>query len=643
MPGRKFVSVLFHETDPPAEHEFLRTSAPARLNRRTLIQAAVGAALAFGAARDAVAADAQRATKSSDTALAALLQRLAEEHLRRSPEEATGLGLDTGKNASLRSRLDDRSLEAIATHRKAVDAALTQLTRIDRSSLGTAARLDYDVANFVYTTLADQLGRYGFVDINLRPSPYVVSQMNGAYYWLPDFIGSRHPLESQQDLEAYFARLSALAVALDQETERIRHDAGLGVILPVFTLATTIAQVHALRETPAAQTAAIAPAIKRAAAAGLGDITQRADQIYRKLVVPALSRQIDALRTLQDKADNDAGVWALPDGESYYASALLSNTTSRSSAAELHERGMQLVAELTSELDKALREQGYTDGAVVTRIDALNRDRRYLVSDDDAGRERLLAAAGTAVEKIRARLPAGFKTVPNDPLEVRRIPQAIESGAPGAFYSDGVGGAPATFSLNLKSPAEMPLWRLPTLAHHEGIPGHHFQYSVLQAAGELPLFRRLVRFSAYTEGWALYAERVADELGCLPGRCGRPHRAAAIRAVPRGAHRGRYRNSSSPLAARAGDPLDDRERRRATGGGPARDRSLLRISGASVQLHGRGDADSRRARASSSAPGNALRRARFPRPRAAFRSRTAGRAERDGRVNVGPQIAVNAT
>jgi uncharacterized protein (DUF885 family) len=504
VPGRKFVSVLFRETYPPAEHERLRATAPARLDRRELIKAAIGAALTLGAARDAVAADAE---------LAALLQRLAEEHLQRSPEEATGLGRDTGKNASLRSRLDDRSLQSIADHRRSVAAALAQLTKLDRASLGAAARLDYDVAKFVYSTLADQLGRYGFVDINLRPSPYVVSQMNGAYYWLPGFIGSRHPLESRQDLDAWFARLSALATVLDQETERIRHDAGLGVILPDFTLATTLTQLHALRDTPAAQSAAIGPAIERAAAAGLGDITQRAEQIHRKLIAPALSRQIDALQTLRDKADNDAGVWALPDGESYYASALLSNTTSRTSAADLHERGVQLVAELTSQLDQALRAQGYSNGAVVTRIDALNRDRRYLVSDDDAGRERLLAAASAAVDKIRARLPAGFKTIPNDPLEIRRIPPTIESGAPGAFYSDGGGGAAATFSLNLKSPAEMALWRLPTLAHHEGIPGHHFQYSVLRAAGDLSLFRRLVRFSAYTEGWALYSERVADELG----------------------------------------------------------------------------------------------------------------------------------
>ncbi|HTJ15562.1 MAG TPA: DUF885 family protein [Steroidobacteraceae bacterium] len=512
MPGRTFVR-FDHQALTPAElvNEARRASDSARLDRRVLLQAAIGMALA--AATGTAGAAAQGGTRSADAALAKLLQRTAENELRRSPEEATGLEFDTGANTGLRSRLDDRSLPAIADHRHAVDATRTQLARIDRSSLSAAAQLDYDVAVFVYATLADQLGRYGFVDLNLRPSPYVVSQMNGAYYWLPDFLGSRHPLRSREDLDAYYARLSALATAIDQETERVRHDASLGVLLPSFTLATTLAQLQSLRATPAAQTAAIGPAIRRAADAGLGDISDRSAQIYSKLIVPALSRQIDALRTLQDKAVDDAGVWSLPDGEAYYASALLSNTTTRTSATELHEQGLELVKELTSQLDQALRAEGYTDGAVVTRVDALNRDRRYLVADDDAGRERLLAAARAVIDKIRAKLPAGFKTIPNDPLEVRRIAPAIESGAPGAYYSEGAAGAAATFSLNLKAPVEMPLWRLPTLAHHEGIPGHHFQYSVLRAAGELSLFRRLVRFSAYTEGWALYAERVADELG----------------------------------------------------------------------------------------------------------------------------------
>jgi uncharacterized protein (DUF885 family) len=160
-----------------------------------------------------------------------------------------------------------------------------------------------------------------------------------------------------------------------------------------------------------------------------------------------------------------------------------------------------------------LREQGLKTGSVGDRIKALNVDPRFLVPENDAGREQLIEAARSMLATVRSLLPKGFQTIPKDALQVKRIPVAIENGAPGAFYSEGVGDQPGTFSLNLKSPAELPLWRLPTLAHHEGIPGHHFQSSVLRAAGELSLFRRLVRFSAYTEGWALYAERVADELG----------------------------------------------------------------------------------------------------------------------------------
>lgn len=477
------------------------------MNRRTLIRTAVGASLAAVSGLPAFAAN------DTSPVLDALLQRLAEEYLRRSPEEATQYEFDVGANAGLRSQLDDRSLSASAKDRESATRALDDLTRIDRTKLGAAARLDYDTAVFVYSTLKDLTARYGTVDINLRPSPYAVSQMNGTYYWLPETLGSRHPLESAQDVDAYFSRLTALGRALDQETERIRHDAGIGVIPPSFVIERTIAQIQTLKQTPPAQTALIGPAVERAKAKKLGDIGSRAEEMFRSTIVPALTRQTQALESLAPKARTSAGVWALPDGEAYYASSVHSNTTTSVAPGELHKRGLQLVADITSQLDRSLQQQGLKSGSVAQRIKALDTDARFLVPETDAGRERLLAAARDMIAAIRALLPKGFLTIPKDELVVKRIPVAIENGAPGAFYSDGVGGQPGTFSLNLKSPAELPLWRLPTLAHHEGIPGHHFQFSVLRAAGELSLFRRLVRFSAYTEGWALYAERVADELG----------------------------------------------------------------------------------------------------------------------------------
>lgn len=454
---------------------------------------------------------------SADAALSALLQRHSEAYLRRSPEEATGNDFDTGANAGLRAKLDDRSLAARATDRTAIKLALKQLSAIDAAALTPRARLDHDVAHFVYDTLDDLLGRYGYVDGNLRPSPYVVSQMNGAYYWLPDFIGSRHPIETRADVEAWMLRLTALATALDQETDRIRHDAGLGVIAPDFVITRTIKQIEGLRDGDPLQSALIAPALKRIAEKQLGDVSAQAVAVFRNRIQPALTRQAEALAALLPRTDARAGVWKLPGGEAYYAAAVRSNTTVDTSPAELHRIGLEQCRALTAEINALLKAQGLTKGSVIERIAALDADPRFMVSNDDAGRAKLLALADGYLKKTTGLLSAAFNNPAVDPIIVRRIPPAVEAGAPGAFYSEGPPGQPGVYSINLHRPDEHVLWRLPTLTHHEGIPGHHFQYSMLRRAPALPLFRRMVRFSSYTEGWALYAQQVADEIGFFEG------------------------------------------------------------------------------------------------------------------------------
>jgi uncharacterized protein (DUF885 family) len=480
------------------------------IDRRSFIGASAAGVFASAMPGPAFAAGVMG---SGDAALAALLQRHSEAYLVRSPEEATGNDFDTGAHAGLRHLLDDRSMAARATDRTAITLALAQLGTIDRASLSPRAALDYDVAGFVYRTLDDLLGRYGYVDGNLRPSPYVVSQMNGAYYWLPDFIGSRHPIEDKADAEAWLARLAALGPALDQETDRIRYDAGLGVIPPNFVISKTIAQIKALRDGAPLQSALIAPALTRIATKQLGDYAPRAEAVFRSRIAPALGRQIAALDALLPKAVDIAGVWRLPDGEAYYAAACRSNTTADISPADLHETGLAQCKALIAEIDISLVKQGMSKDSVGARIAALNADARFRVSDDDTGRAKLLAIADGALRNVIGRLPRAFGNVSVDPIVVRRIPPAIESGAPGAFYSEGAKGEAGVFSLNLKTPAEHSTWRLPTLAHHEGVPGHHFQYSVLAHSPAMPQFRKMVRFSAYTEGWALYAQQVADELG----------------------------------------------------------------------------------------------------------------------------------
>jgi len=476
------------------------------MDRRRLLQTSTAA---FGLA---VSSPLEAATPS-DATLAALLQRCAETMLVNSPEEATSFDFDVGAHSGLRAQLDDRSAAAMASQRgRAVDA-LSALARIDRRGLSAQGMRDLDVATFVYETFNDLLGRYGYIDLNLRPSPYVVSQMNGAYYWLPDFIGSRHPLETKADVEAWYARLNGLAVALDQETDRIGRDARMGVTPPGFVIDRTVAQIASLRDAPPSTSALLAPAVARAAKAGLSDIGPRGEAIFRDAVAPALTRQITALQALRPQAVETPGVWRLPNGEAYYAAALKANTTVDTGPAELHAAGVAQVQALLDEIDRNLKAQGVTQGSVGARIDALNRDPRFLVSDDDAGRARLIALAQAALADVTARLPRAFNHPIVDPIVVQRMAVAVEQGSPGAFYQEGAAGQPDAFVLNLARPADLPTWRLPTLAHHEGVPGHHFQYGYMRRAGALPLFRRMLQFSAYTEGWALYAEQVADEIG----------------------------------------------------------------------------------------------------------------------------------
>lgn len=466
--------------------------------------------------------------------------------------------------------LGDYSLAGRAQAKQANARRMAELATIDRSALSDQGAVDYDTARYVYATLDDQYGRYGFSDINLRPSPYVVSQMNGAYYWLPDGIGTRSPMATPADAALYIGKLEQLAVVLDQETEQIVHDGGLGVIPPDFIIAKTVAQIATLRDTPAATNPLLGPAISRAAEAGLNDVEGPAVAVFQNRIVPALTRQIEALQALAPRADDRAGIWAKPDGEAYYVSGLHSNTTADYAPGELHQMGLQWVRELTAEIDQQMRAQGLTEGTIAERMTQLDRDPRFLKPDTEAGRQEIIDAANARLGVVRGLLPRGFTVTPNDPVEVHRVNPAIENGAPGGFYSASSDPSqPSVIFINLRSVEENALWRIPTLLHHEGIPGHHFQASVLRAAGELSLFRRTVRFSAWTEGWALYAEQLADEIGAYEtdpiGRIGYLQ-GALFRAcrvvVDTGIHHARWtrRQAIDWMVANAGEHPDAAER-----------------------------------------------------------------------------------
>lgn len=445
-----------------------------------------------------------------DQAVARLLERHMDEYLAMSPQAAASL-LTDARGKAARRRLDDTSPAGKAAATAAARRWRAELRRIDRAALSPAMAVDHDSAAFAYEMLAAMGDLYGFQDHALRPGPYVVNQMAGAYYWLPQDFG-RAPVSAREDAEAYLSRLAAFADSLDGETARIRIDAAAGCVPPGFILDRTVSQLADLRAGAPDASSLIAGPIARAPA-----IAPAALQILTEKVLPALDRQIGALQALRPVATQEAGVWRLPDGDAYYALALRSNTTVSTSPEETHRLGLDTVASLSAQLDGLLRAQGFAEGPLAARIKALDTDPRLLKPNTDAGRAEILRYARDHLAGLYARLPLAFRTLPDRDITVERVPVAIEAGAPGAYYSGPPedGSRPGVISINLKDTAEWPTWRLKTLLHHEGDPGHHLQNAVFRrAAGPgLPLYRRFAQFSSYVEGWALYAEQVAVEIG----------------------------------------------------------------------------------------------------------------------------------
>ena len=246
-----------------------------------------------------------------------------------------------------------------------------------------------------------------------------------------------------------------------------------------------------------------------------GDWGRRASAIVASSIYPALDRQIAAMERLKPTSRPGDGAWRLPDGEAIYAEALREATTTNFTPAEVHQMGLTQVAEISSELDKILRSQGYTQGSVGERLNALGKTPAQVYADSDAGRAALLAYLNGLVKDMYTRLPQAFATLPNQPLEIRRVPPEIQDGASNGYYNRAAldGSRPAIYFINLKDMGDWPKYTLPTLSYHEGVPGHHLQISIAQESRDIPTIRKLGFFSAYSEGWALYAEQLAGELG----------------------------------------------------------------------------------------------------------------------------------
>lgn len=499
------------------------------LDRRTVLK--TGAA---GAAVLALHPTAYAAPSGSEQ-LNTLFDTFVKENLDLSPTFATSLGVDTGDRAKQKSLIDESSLAAIERQQKLVASQLARLNAFDRASVGIDDQVSYDVVLFRLKNADADNRRYKYAGGGAG-NPYIICQLNGLYSSIPSFLDNQHTIETKADADAYLSRLEQFALRMDEEADVARHDVALGVVPPDFALEKTLVQMSALRNQPADSAPMTLSVARRAKEKNIpGDYAGPAAKLLTDKVYPALDRQIALVSDMQKKATHDAGVWKLPDGEAYYRDSVLTWTTSTMSPAEIHQTGLDIVKDHTAQIDQIMQKQGMTKGTVGERLRAMFNDPKLLYANTDAAKDQLIADLNVNVAAIRARLPDYFGVLPKAEVKIQRVPKYLEAAQAGGYYNSPSldGTRPGIYWINLRDTSEQPRWLLPTLTYHEAIPGHHLQLSI-QREAKMPLIRKVAYFSSYIEGWALYAEQLADEMGMYAddplGRIGFLHD-AMFRAV----------------------------------------------------------------------------------------------------------------
>jgi uncharacterized protein (DUF885 family) len=444
------------------------------------------------------------AQEAFDERLQKLFDVLFERVLEISPQLAVTLGRDSGSLSQSRMRLDDETPEGQARRASAVAGILGDLRKFDPSGLSLRGRLDY--AAVLFSVRAEMIARehFTFGRVDRRISPYVVSHLAGSYLDAPDFIGSRPPPADSDELEVYVARLRDFVRNLEGENERIRRDASAGVAPPDFILERTLSRMRAQQDKLAT----------RSILQSVHDPASVAQDILDKEVMPKLAQQISLLGSLRAGAAHDAGLSRLKNCEDCYSAALRIGATTEPDVGEFHRQGVAEVHALNAHADRLLRKVGLKQGTVGQRLRQLASDERYLYPDNDAGKDRAVADMNARIRAILPALQPLFKTAINTNIEVRRLTASEElAGRIGYRVAPSAdGGRPGVYFVDLHAIRDRPTWSLPSVTYHETVPGHLLQLPLHEAAKLHPLRQQLIA-RGYLEGWAIYAETLAQQIG----------------------------------------------------------------------------------------------------------------------------------
>src|SRR2546430_10527191 len=320
----------------------------------------------------------------------------------------------------------------------------------------------------------------------------------------------------------YLRRLDTLPKKFDKLLENLKMREQKQILPPRFVVGEVLKEMTDFIRTPASENI-LATSFKTRAAniaalteAQRADLQARVETAITGKVYPAYQKLIDYFQEILSKTTTDDGVWKLPDGDAYYAYCLHENTTTTLKPDEVHERGLQEVARIEGEMRAILDANGFAGQPIGQTMDKLGKDPRFLFSNDDKGHADALAQYRQLITQAADRSSKElFLTAPRAKIEVRRVPAFKEATVPDAYYDAPAmdGSRPGIFFANLRDMNEVPKWSMPTLAYHEGLPGHHWQISTAEELKALPQFRKVLPFTAYIEGWAFYCEWLAKQVG----------------------------------------------------------------------------------------------------------------------------------
>ena len=414
----------------------------------------------------------------------------------------TPLDFHSGKLADYTKEEEERSIAKLRNAREGLDD-------YGPDGLSGQELLTWKIAAWFFD---DQLRQ-----AELRYSGYRVNQISGVTVNMPQFLTDTHVIKNKKSVRRYLSRLAEFGRVLRETHERVTDDRANGVIPPDFVIEKALVGMNKFIEGGAAENPLVTTlGPKLEALDGLdettaGQLVNEAAQLVATEVIPGYQAMISLFESMLPEATHDAGIWRLPDGVAIYATKLQSNTTTQYSPDEIHATGLAEVDRIEGEMLDILDSQGIAGESFAERVRIVMEDPAHQFPNTDAGRADMIAYLEDFDRRVMAIAADYFITIPPQPLEIVRVPEYSQDSSPGGYYNGPAldGSRPGRFYINQKQTADNPRWTLPTLMIHEGSPGHHFQISTSQLIEGVPFLRRLSPFSAFSEGWALYSERIA--------------------------------------------------------------------------------------------------------------------------------------